>query len=84
MMPESCGVVFTVTESRIVEGLVAEKSHKRIALEMGMALGTVNRRVKEIAMKLPGNARPSMRIITWYWHTNQGSTSALTPGDEED
>ncbi|HKI82641.1 MAG TPA: LuxR C-terminal-related transcriptional regulator [Pseudodesulfovibrio sp.] len=74
---DSCGITFTLTESQIVEGLVEEKSHKRIAMELGLALGTVNRRVKEISEKLPGNARPSVRIITWFWHTNGGSTGVL-------
>ena len=74
---ESCGVTFTMTESRIIEGLVKEKSHKRIAVELGIPLGTVGWKVKDIAEKLPGNARPSVRIITWFWHTNQGSTGVL-------
>ena len=84
MMPDSCQGLFTETEWEIICKLAHdEKSHKRIAVEMEMPLGTVNRRVKEISEKIPGGARPTIRITTWFWHVNQGSTQATDLRQEE-
>ena len=76
MIEESCGPAFDAQDWEIIVKLALEgKSHRRISMEMGIALGTVNRKVKEIASVLPGNARPSMRINTWFFHTHSGSTA---------
>jgi DNA-binding NarL/FixJ family response regulator len=75
MIQESCGP-FTSEEWEIIVKLASEgKSHRRISMEMDLALGTINRKVKEIAARLPGNARPSMRVNTWFFHVHSGSTA---------
>lgn len=78
-------------EIEIVSRLVRadrKTGHKRIALELGLPLGTVNRKIKEISAKIPGRNRPSMRISVFFWDTLGGSTQALdgclyVPEDEK-
>lgn len=72
-------VVLTLRESQIVEKLIEGKSHKIIARELGLALGTINRVVSEVARKVPGSGAPSYRVRKWFWHDNAGSTEGISP-----
>ena len=64
----------TERDRDLVERVVALKSHKRISRELNIPLGTIKVRVKHIAAQLPGGGRPQVRIITWFWMHNAGST----------
>lgn len=76
-------VVLTERESQVVELLVEGKSHKRIARELGLALGTVNHMVVRIASRTPGAGSPSFRIRRYFWQVAGGSTEAISPPSSE-
>lgn len=75
--PEEVRVQLTTRQAEVVELLVEGKSHKRIAGELGLAVGYVNRVVKEASRHMPGAGSPSFRIRRWYWNIAGGSTEAI-------
>ena len=73
---------FTDQEVQIVEMLVAGKSQKRIAGELGVSSGYIGCAIRRASFKVGGNGAPSHKLEDWFWSENQGSTEALTPQAE--
>ncbi len=70
---------FTDQEAQLVEMLVAGKSHKRIAGELGLSAGYIGCAIRRASFKVGGHGAPSHKLKDWFWSVNQGSTDALTP-----
>lgn len=69
---------FTDQEVQLVEMLVAGKSQKRIAGELGVSSGYIGWAIREASFKVGGDGAPSHKLKDWFWSVNGGSTETLT------